>query len=537
MDTARVDVCYRPIRIAWAIRSGDKDAFRQAVRLNHTMWGGRFNPIVMADRPDDAKRLVELFRADLIIPVGSTPEVVSFPELFPHLITPYIPDQLFLRHSTEPTRAHILDIHNALVHWRTTGEWKSIDERGVRQFVWDADDPLADTFLVHYGDYPAAAEIGIDYLDLLCQATMAIQRRIEKAAPILIDVHDHPSLGYLSRVMACASTIPFGPAGITLVSTLAARIIWTISFASGICAPPTYRSNSLIQRMQAGMQSSNLPPSSAFWRGLRPLMNIAGSWRSGRARKKSIRRLRRSADSPDSMPSWRPILLERRSSSGADDDSGEASALGVFGRELDKPKVSFALPDKPFSADKWFYTQHLVASVTVADSEDQHTFHPPYVPEWNEFYARTMNFQYNKTRIEPERNGIVISVADHDSFLYGLPVSALVEQLFLSAGFRAKLSGGGLIARQLIARLGGLAGVRAFKIPGVRLLRTHGPRDVFTKKGALELIGQRIPTIRRQALLTINTSTSSPDRMAPTSRPLPYFPIWSRKICFASALN
>jgi hypothetical protein len=150
---------------------------------------------------------------------------------------------------------------------------------------------------------------------------------------------------------------------------------------------------------------------------LAPLMNIAGSWRSGRARKKSIRRLRRSADSPlDSMPSWRPILLERRSSSGADDDSGEASALGVFGRELDKPKVSFALPDKPFSADKWFYTQHLVASVTVADSEDQHTFHPPYVPEWNEFYARTMNFQYNKTRIEPERNGIVISVADHDPF-------------------------------------------------------------------------------------------------------------------------
>ncbi|MFX8797669.1 hypothetical protein ABTM57_20325, partial [Acinetobacter baumannii] len=84
--------------------------------------------------------------------------------------------------------------HNALVHWRTTGEWKSIDERGVRQFVWDADDPLADTFLVHYGDYPAAAEIGIDYLDLLCQATLAIQCRIDKAAPIPIDVHDHPSL-------------------------------------------------------------------------------------------------------------------------------------------------------------------------------------------------------------------------------------------------------------------------------------------------------------------------------------------------------
>lgn len=152
MDTARVDVCYRPFRIAWAIRSDDKDAFRQAVRLSHTMWGGRFNPIVMADRPDEARRLIDLYRADLIIPVGTTPDVTGFPAQFPHLITPYIPDQLFLRHSTEPPRAHILDVHNALVHWQATGEWKSIDERGVRQFVWDADDPLGDTFLAHYGE-------------------------------------------------------------------------------------------------------------------------------------------------------------------------------------------------------------------------------------------------------------------------------------------------------------------------------------------------------------------------------------------------
>ena len=494
MDTARVDVCYRPIRIAWAIRSGDKDAFRQAVRLNHTMWGGRFNPIVMADRPDDAKRLVELFRADLIIPVGSTPEVVSFPELFPHLITPYIPDQLFLRHSTEPTRAHILDIHNALVHWRTTGEWKSIDERGVRQFVWDADDPLADTFLVHYGDYPAAAEIGIDYLDLLCQATMAIQRRIEKAAPIPIDVHDHPSLGYLSRhgLRQHYSLRPgWDHAGFYVGSAdnLDDLVCFWNLRAADISLEffdPAHASRYAIIKPAAEQRIlARLAPLDehrrqlAIWsraeeidQALAPFSGqpltacrVGGPffWNGGAVRA--------------------PMMI-----------LGEASALGVFGRELDKPKVSFALPDKPFSADKWFYTQHLVASVTVADSEDQHTFHPPYVPEWNEFYARTMNFQYNKTRIEPERNGIVISVADHDSFLYGLPVSALVEQLFLSAGFRAKLSGGGLIARQLIARLGGLAGVRAFKIPGVRrLLRTHGPRDVFTKKGALELIGQRDP--------------------------------------------
>ena len=30
MDTTRVDICYRPLRIAWAIQSDDFESFRQA---------------------------------------------------------------------------------------------------------------------------------------------------------------------------------------------------------------------------------------------------------------------------------------------------------------------------------------------------------------------------------------------------------------------------------------------------------------------------------------------------------------------------
>lgn len=58
-ETARVDICYRPLRVAWAIHSADKDGFRQAVRLSHILWGGPFNPIVMADRPEEAHQLIE----------------------------------------------------------------------------------------------------------------------------------------------------------------------------------------------------------------------------------------------------------------------------------------------------------------------------------------------------------------------------------------------------------------------------------------------------------------------------------------------
>lgn len=55
MDTLRVDICYRPLRVGWVIKLGDTDAFRQAVKFSHTLWGGRFNPILMADR-EDGKR-------------------------------------------------------------------------------------------------------------------------------------------------------------------------------------------------------------------------------------------------------------------------------------------------------------------------------------------------------------------------------------------------------------------------------------------------------------------------------------------------
>ena|GEM_PF-5613360 len=127
---------------------------------------------------------------------------------------------------------------------------------------------------------------------------------------------------------------------------------------------------------------------------------------------------------------------------------------------------------------------------------------------------------------------------DHDNFLYGLPVPALVEQLFESVGLRAKLSSGGLIARQLISQLGGLQGARVFKIPGVRcLLKTYGPRDAFTKKAALQLIGNKDPDNPRPRSRITSTFISSRAKSAPNSRWQWSLPISSRRACFASARN
>jgi hypothetical protein len=99
----RIGFFARPLRIAWAIHSEDRDSFRKAVRLTHTLWGGRFNPIVLVDRPEEAKQLIERFRADVIRPVGDAVAVKNFPKQFPYLINPFFRAMLHLPEKNRPS--------------------------------------------------------------------------------------------------------------------------------------------------------------------------------------------------------------------------------------------------------------------------------------------------------------------------------------------------------------------------------------------------------------------------------------------------
>jgi hypothetical protein len=490
METTRVNICYRPLRVAWAIRSGDRDALRQAVRLTHTLWGGRFNPIVVVDRPDEARQIIDLFRADIVWPVGVAESVTKFPELFPHLRRPFFHDSLLPRHAGHPTRAQLLDVHNMLVFSRHTPEWKAIDAQGIRAVMWTDDDPLADTFLMQYGAYPAPGEIGIDYGDLLSQVTLAINIDVDKNAPIPTAIYDHASLGYLTRhrIYRHHSVRPawdYPGFFVGDVSDFDDLIrFWNIRAADIQVhfVDPAHMARYLAilpdldQRMRADLLHLTEP---------RQRVTV---W----SREDNI-------DNAHKILEGQPINLcpiGDRFWSGAVRPPmmilGEASSLGVFSDESGKRKLSYSLNDKPFSSDNWFHSQHLVSSVQAHGADEQQTFEPPYVPEMNEFIGWTMQGRHEIVRVEPERVGVVVNACDNDSYLYALPVAAFVEKVFETIGLRAKLSAGGLITRQLIARLGGVNGARVFKIPGVRrLLKTFGPTHPFTKAAALSIIGGR----------------------------------------------
>ena len=497
MDTSRINIVYRPLRIAWSINSANRNAMQRALRLSHALWGGRFNPIVFADRPEEARALVEVFRADFIFSLGDEPEVTAFRASFPHLITPFFGDELFIDPQGDSPRAQVLDVQNALSYWSTKPDWTAAREHGFRRVRWDAADPLADALLAQHGDYPTVAEVGVDYDGLLFQATMAIELRIGLNAPIDPETYRHFGVGSLSRfalhrhysVRAGGWNQPGFFVGeatniddiVTFWNLRAADV--AISFVdvnhiaryehvvpivkqdyqARIANSPVYHHDGLAIWSREGLHfeagraalgtdvNTNCRVSPGLWNGLNvvpPMMSF-----------------------------------------------GEASSMGVFGQTRGKPTISFTLNEKPFDSNSWFYNQHLVASLQIYGSPDElHTFKPPYVPELNETIARSMYGQYDALRLEPERFGIVIDANDHDLTIRAMPVTELIENIFGLSSIDAKPSGSGLITRQLITRLGGVDGARAFKIPGVRrLLKTYGPNAAFSKHAALQAIGQTNP--------------------------------------------
>lgn len=497
MDTVRVDICYRPLRIAWAIESGDREGFRNAVRLSHTMCGGRFNPIVMVDRPEAAD-LIEAFRADMIVPVGAGELVKQFVERHPHLKAPFFGDGLFMPERDRPTRAGILDVHNCLVHWRHSAEWKALTEQGLRTFSWEDDDPLADVFLIYLGAYPEKDAIGIDYGQIVFELALPspmFDIRLDQAAPLPFETIRNPSIAFLSRhslerhysvkpgwdypgfyVGDCGSLDDL----VTFWNLRAADI--SLQFID-----PNQTSRYALVRPECEKQLAEMLSRRDDHR-----RKIA-VWAARDRLDEALKLFPNGGVIGCGIDAWlwkgnmcAPMMI-----------LGEESSLGVFSDGAGRPTVSFAFKDKPFCGDVWFHTQHLVASLSFIGASPrgmQHTFRLPYIPELNAFFGQSTVVRYDSFRSEPERMGLVIDAADHDAHVAAMPTSELAERIFDMAGVIAEPSNAGLIARQLISRLGGVDGARAFKIPGVRrLIRTHGPNAYFTKSAALQLIGGKDP--------------------------------------------
>ncbi|MCW0220753.1 MAG: hypothetical protein OJI67_20665 [Prosthecobacter sp.] len=498
MDTVRVDISYRPLRLGWAIKSGDMDALREVVRNSYALWGGRANPILVVDDLEQARRMADLFQIDQVWPVGGEEEVKHFNKKFPHLIDPIFSRSLFLKSGNGTKKCTLLDIQNALTHGRDSSAIKDLREAGFKLFSWSEEDPLADVLRIQFGEYPPPT-VGIDYREMVKQTLNAEEINVDLTSPIGIQGIGHPGIPFLCRQELIQD---YGMRGGGW-NTPGFYVGDATSFEDLVC--------------YWNLRASGIP----LW-----FVDPAHSARYARlipAWKEVMRELVGGSVDPESriaiwsrredFDAFQPLFGDENLIHCHVSDIlwnglnlraprlifSPVTTLGILSARAPKerPKVSFALANKPFDGDTWFHTQHLVASVSFIGGlygNENYLLQPPFIPELNEFYARTLHFDYSKLRIERSGIGVVIDAADSDVSLNALAVSELFQKIFEMAGYHVKTSGSGLLARQLISQMGGLQGTRAFKIAGVRrLIRSFGLNATFSRSEALNLISSVNP--------------------------------------------
>jgi len=102
------------MRIGLCIEEGDIEAFRTAVQVNTTLWGGRFNPILpIGASTEAAENLASAFQVDALQDISTGKGITDFIDSLPHLKWPGYEKSLFV-HRGGGTDATLLDIYHAV---------------------------------------------------------------------------------------------------------------------------------------------------------------------------------------------------------------------------------------------------------------------------------------------------------------------------------------------------------------------------------------------------------------------------------------
>lgn len=172
MTNLSLSIRYRPVRIGWCIRHGNWDDLRHALRLTHTFWGGKFNPVIPVGNPS-AMQLVRQFRVDALFPVNASQEAIEFTKQSHAVGWPLLDHEIVDRFRNGTP--NFLDISHPLLKIarelalhdksdRTDDAPSQAFESSNYVIVrWEEDDPLADILLSTFGGLPGPAEIGRDY--------------------------------------------------------------------------------------------------------------------------------------------------------------------------------------------------------------------------------------------------------------------------------------------------------------------------------------------------------------------------------------
>jgi hypothetical protein len=498
MSTLNLQVRYRPVRVGWCIRSGSHEEAQQALRLSHTLWGGRYNPIIPVDDYEFALQLVNVFRVDVLYPISDDPQVQGFVKRFPHLPWISLSKDLFIN-GYRGRQSTLLSIYHPVRHLYEDHIRHSQNSKfSFHMYTWEKDDPLVSVLLATVGAIPSAEEIGVDLGSFVTKAlkVKATTLGVEKSLPpdmYALFTHSTLTTYKLSPDRRSDWELP----GVFIGDSsdfddLVA--FWNLRAADIelLFYDPTYegRLTPLVTAFLAKLQERPRSKEQrlghiALWS--KPNRNIEDV---------SFLETLPSAETRRRMTDpgvWNGLNVQPPLMGFA-----EHSVLGSISHEREIPTVTLQLPPKPFFADADYHSQQVVVTIRPLGGWPENgdtTFTPPYIPELNEYYGRNYHSVWKEARAEVDGIGIITSLTTTSLTITALRIVDLVGKIFAVAGIKASLSRSGLVAERLIKQMGGLQDCRVFKIPGVRrLIEAYPAVQSFTRSAALQKIGDNDPT-------------------------------------------
>jgi hypothetical protein len=496
MDTLNLRVRYRPLRIGLCIGRHDIDAFRNAVRVATTMWGGQFNIIVPVDEvPSEAQALTNAFRVDALFSITESDAVKSFIAANAHLRWPDYDPHLFLRRQNGVVSS-LLDVYHPIRHMVEHPPPADAIHLKPVDVAWGEDDPLKDLFLATFGCYPPTEEIDKDYRSLFGRLSpekvaFSLGEAVSAAPYEMLSPLALTSIDLSPTRLAIGHREPGFYVGSSQDITDLINF-WNLRAANIelVFYDPVFheRLGNPLEAHKAWLQSRpkrnpDWPFHSSVWTKTHEPLTDLRPFGEGFAISVV------DADLWDENVIWKPAPVAFE----------EQSLLATVSMQYERSTVTFQLPEKPCFSHFSIHEQKVVVSLRPLMQDSTFILSPPYTPKLNDFYGREIYHDAPKVRSELDGIGVIINVDRSDLTLRALDSTRLLEQIFLSYGVTASPSNAGKVGSRLIQQMGGLQGCRVFKIPGVReLIRAHGPLQSFTRSGAVQTIRGSDPASQKE---------------------------------------
>ena len=491
MATLGVTVGYRPVRIGWCVRPGNLDDLRAALRLTHTLWGGRFNPIIPVGLPFD-RILVKAFAVDVLLPATQITGLVDFSKSFGEL---YWPDAMSLvfpdgSRSTSPI---FVDVRRPIETIRKEREKERAVLRQAYLFTPTVSDPLHDILLAMFGGYPSPGEVGVDYTRMFGDALRAESVGTAIMGPGIATALT-PSDVASWELEPLDPKVQFdGQTGLYLGSAASHDDLTTFW---------NLRAAGLDLRFLDQTHSERLDWITNAW--LCPLIDRSASGKQEDVIGIWSRSQTELDAKPDTGERWIARLI----------DDGYWSQLPVLPHyhwseerilaslALDPlPQYSFQLPAKP-TGKQADALQTIGVTVRlqgdlVASARD--TFFVPGISGLNMLFSENMYPAAPfSVRISRDYFTLCISSANDSLSIQSVTKAELISEVLKVFGVKAELSQPGVIASRLIDQMGGLDGCGIFRFPGVRqLIEQYAPLQHFTRSGAIGCIRDLEPSTNR----------------------------------------